>query len=148
MPLQRCVGFVHDMGSARRGSFAEGQAAAASSATAISARSGDFLLDEVELDLEILDDEVLPVGGVFPHVECQEILDRLRLRRHLDGSEPHVGTDEMLELVGRDLTETLEAGDLRIRLHLGAGALALLVGIAVAGLLFLFRTRNRGVSRI
>ena len=49
-----------------------------------------------------------------------------------DTLEADVLADEVLELVGRNLTETLESGDLGIGAEVGDSLLALLLGVAVA----------------
>ena len=45
--------------------------------------------------------------------------------------QSHVRTDEMGKLFGRNLAETLESGDFRIRSQVADGLLALLVAIAI-----------------
>src|SRR5690606_31939508 len=73
--------------------------------------TGHFLLfDNIRFDLQILDDELLALRGVFAHIEGEEILDRLRARRHFNGSEPDVFPYEVLELIGGDFPEALESG--------------------------------------
>ena len=68
---------------------------------------------EVFFNHEVVDDEVLPVGCVLAHIELEHLLDGVFLfDRH--GVEADVFSDEMLELVGRDLSEAFEAGDLGV----------------------------------
>src|SRR5690606_36018918 len=62
------------------------------------------------VDAQVPDDELLPVRRVLSHVEGEQLLRPLAFLE-LDRIEAHVGTDHELELVRRDLAETLEAGD-------------------------------------
>jgi hypothetical protein len=58
------------------------------------------------------------------------------------------GPDEVLELVGADLAQALEAGDLRALAQLGDGALALLVAVAVEGLLLVAHAEQRRLQDV
>ena len=51
------------------------------------------------------------------------------MQRHL--LEPHVGSDEVCELVGRDLTKTFKSGYLWVRTEVADGLQALLLAVAV-----------------
>ena len=69
-----------------------------------------MLLDFVVFDYEVVDDELLAFGGVVAHVEGEEVADGIFFAE-FDLVEAHVGSDEVLELVRRDFTETFEACD-------------------------------------
>ena len=51
------------------------------------------------------------------------------MQRHL--LKPHVGSDEVSELVGRNLTKTFKSGYLRVRTEVADGLQALLLAVAV-----------------
>src|ERR1051326_1360643 len=69
---------------------------------------------EVFFHLQVIDDEVLPLGGVLAHEEAQQVLAVVEMReRH--GFEPDVFADEILELAGRDFAEAFEPRDLVAR---------------------------------
>ena len=60
---------------------------------------------------QVFDDEVLTVRGVLAHVEGEQFLHAFAFLI-LDMVEAHVRADHEAELVGRDFSEALEAGDL------------------------------------
>lgn len=94
--------------------------------------SGSIIRD-VFLHHEVVDDEVLSFHGVLAHVELQQFLHGVGLAQG-DLFQTHVLADEVLELVGRNLAETLESRNLRVRAELADGSHALLFRIAVDGL--------------
>ena len=86
----------------------------------------------VFLNLQVFNDEALSLGGVLAHVEGQEILGSHALWND-DGVEADVLADEVTEFVGRDFTESFEAGNF----GLGAAFLdrgqAFCFAVAIAG---------------
>ena len=81
---------------------------------------------------EVVDDEVLALHRVLSHIEFEEVHHGVVLAQG-DALETHLLADEVLELVGRYLTETFESGNLGVGTKLRDGLEALLLGVAVAG---------------
>ena len=75
-----------------------------------------FFFDDIGLYLEVFDNELLSLGGIFSHVELEKLLDHLRFWRHLHRRKAHLVTDEMFEFIGRDFPETFESSDLGLSL--------------------------------
>lgn len=74
--------------------------------------------DEVLFHAEIADDEVLPVGGVLPHEEREQILAVVQVRQR-DGFE--VMPSPMKSLNSRDFAETLNRVVPGVGAELGGG---------------------------
>ena len=72
----------------------------------------------------------------------------LEVERQQDVYKRQVLADEVLELVGRDFPEALEARDLGVRPELAHGPQALLLAIAVARLLFIAHAEQRRLQDI
>ena len=94
---------------------------------------------------ERIHDVVLALGSVAAHVELDRLLDIVVVgaghRR-----KTHVPADEILELLGVQLAEPLEARDLAAAAALLDGALALLVGEAVVLLLLVAHSEKRSLE--
>ena len=93
------------------------------------------------LDPKIVDDEPLALHGVFAHVIIQQLLDAEVVAQN-DGLEPHVGTDEASELVGRNFAQTFEAGDFGLLASFLLGGDAFFVAVAVVGLFLVAHTEQ------
>ena len=103
-------------------------------------RSG---FDQVLLDAQVLDDEVLPLGGVLAHEEGEEVVGAVEVVQG-DRLEPDVLADEVLELAGGDFAQALEAGDLVAGARASATAACFSVlGVAVLGLLLVADAEER-----
>src|SRR4030042_691121 len=91
--------------------------------------------------IEVLHDEALARGCVLAHEELEGLVhDAYGGKIH--GGQGHARADEALELAGADLSQALEARDLRAleALH---RPIALLLGVAVRGLRFVPDTEER-----
>ena len=82
------------------------------------------------LDTQIIDDKFLAVHSVLAHIELEQLVDGILFAQG-HTVDPHVGAYEASELLGRDLAQTLEPGDLGIVAELIDGIDALLIGVAV-----------------
>ncbi len=81
---------------------------------------------------EVVYDEVLSFGCVLAHVVFEELLHLVRfVERHL--FEAHLRTDEIGELVGRNLAKTFKSGYLRVGTQLADGFEPLVLAVTVAG---------------
>ena len=84
----------------------------------------------VILHHEVVDDEVLTLGGVFTHIELQQLRHSILLPEG-HAVKAHIWPDEVSELVGRDFAQTFESGDFGVVAKAGNRVDALLVGVAV-----------------
>lgn len=75
----------------------------------LSLEDEEVFVDEVFFDDEVVDDEILSGGGVLAHVELEEVVDGIGVFEG-HGVETDAGSDELLELLPVDLTETFESG--------------------------------------
>src|SRR5581483_2086987 len=91
---------------------------------------------------QILHDEVLPLRRVLAHVEGQDAAG-FGLRRVLDAAEPHVFSDELLELAWRNFAQAFEARDLGLRADLLDRGFALGVAVTVNRLLLVPHPEQR-----
>src|SRR5208283_4688649 len=99
-------------------------------------------LHQILLDLEMVDDEFLALGGVLAHEEREQFVAAVQVgERH--GIKADAGTDEILELLGRDFAQSLEARDLGGSPEPGHRRLLLPVRIAVGGLLLVAHAEQR-----
>ena len=64
----------------------------------------------VVLHAQVLHDELAAVGTVLPHVEPENTVG-VEVLVQDDGVEAHVLIDKPFEFVGRNLAQTLKAGD-------------------------------------
>ena len=63
---------------------------------------------------EIVDDEVLTFHCVLSHIICQQLFHLVTLvKRHR--LKTHIGSDEILKLIGTNLTQSFESCDFWIR---------------------------------
>ena len=92
---------------------------------------GKILIRSVFFYHEVVDDEVLPLRGVLAHVVAEQFLYLVGLVQ-ADLFQPYLRSDELLEFIGRDFTETFEPGDLRIGAEFPYGVDTLFFRIAVA----------------
>ena len=90
---------------------------------------------------------MLPLHGILAHVELKQFVDIVIF------AQPHfiqsdVVSYETSELVGRNLTQTFESGDLRVLAKFLYGFLLLLVGVAVVCLALLPYAEKRGLQDV
>ena len=90
-----------------------------------------FVFGQVFFDDEVVDDEVLAFGSVLAHIVFEEFLHLVFLSQR-DLFEAYVGAYESGELVGRDFSETFEAGDLRVGREVADSLQPLFFAVAVA----------------
>ncbi len=83
---------------------------------------------------KIVDDEVLSLHGIFPHIELKKLVYGILFAKG-HPVDSHVGAYESAELVGRDLAETFESGYLGVVTEFVDCSHAFFVGIAVVCLL-------------
>src|SRR5664280_141865 len=102
-------------------------------------------LHQVLLDPEVVDDELLALGCVLAHEEREQFVAAVQMRERY-GLEPDAGADKVLELVGRNLAQSLEARDLRAVAKSRHRRLLLRFRIAVDGLLLVAHAKERGVE--
>ena len=77
---------------------------------------------------QIFDDEVLALHRVLTHIIFQQLLHLIGfMQRNL--LQPHVGTDEMGEFIRRNLSQSFESGDFRVRAQIANRLLALLIAV-------------------
>ena len=100
----------------------------------------------VVFDAQVVHDELAAFEGVLAHVEAEHTFGvEILVQQH--GVEAHIFADEGLELVGRDLAETFESGNLGVGDGL-EGVDAFLIGIAVSGFLFVAHAEQGGLQNI
>ena len=90
-----------------------------------------FFLRSVFFYHEVVYDEVLALRCVLSHIILQELMHLVRLVQR-DLFEAHLGSDEVLELVGTDFSESFESCYLRIGTQFLYCVEAFLFGVAVA----------------
>ena len=88
-----------------------------------------------EVDDEVVHDVAASLGGVFAHVEVEDVGDGVGVI-DFDGGEAHVGADELFEFVGGDFAEAFEAGDFGGFAEFVLGGGFFFFGVAVDGFFF------------
>ena len=89
-----------------------------------------IFLRNILLNHQVIDDEVLTFHRILTHIILQELLHLVGLvQRYL--LQSHIRTDEMGKLFWRNLSQSLESGDFRVRTQRLDGLLALLIAVAV-----------------
>ena len=101
----------------------------------------------VVLNPQIVDDELLTLVGVLSHVVFQKLRNRHVVAQD-DRLQAHVRTDEIAELVGRDLTETFESGDFGMSAERLDGVDTFLVGVAISRLFLVSHAEQRGLQDV
>ena len=99
------------------------------------------------LNSQVLDDKSLSLHRIFAHVVFQQLFDAEVVAQD-DGFKPHVGADETSELVGRNLAQTFEAGNLGLLAAFLLGGDALLVAVAIISLFLVAHTEQGGLQDI
>ena len=105
-----------------------------------------FVVDAVFLDDEVVDNELLTLGGVLTHVVGEQFLDGIFLAQTYL-VETDTGTDKTLEFIGRNLSKTFESCDLGI-LALGDGFEAFFLRIAIDRLVLVLDAEERCLEDI
>src|SRR5690554_3603867 len=70
-----------------------------------------LFLHPIQLHLQIINDKLLPVRGVFSHIKRKQFLDAHGFVEHY-GIQTDVVPYKMLKLIRRDFPQTFKAGDL------------------------------------
>ena len=96
---------------------------------------------------QIVDDKLLTLVGVLSHVVFQKLRNG-HIMAQDDRLQAHILTDEIAELVGRDLSETFESCDLRMGTERFDGIDTFLVGIAVSRLFLVSHAEQRGLKDV
>jgi len=100
-------------------------------------------LHQILLNLQIPDDEVLPLGRVLTHVEREQLVGVVQMIER-NRIKADVFADEIFELVRRDFAEALETRDLVGRTELRDGSLLLGLVVTVDRFLFIPHPEQRG----
>jgi eukaryotic-like serine/threonine-protein kinase len=91
---------------------------------------------------KVLHDVVFAFGGVFAHVEAEDVLG-VSFGGGFHLAQAHFFADELFEFVGRNFTETFETGDFGGSSELFRGRVALGFAVAVMGFLFVAHPEER-----